>query len=165
MAKPSKPTYRRKGSFITKWAEWTDSPAYRDLKPPARCLLDEFQLIYRPGRNGRLSIGTRRAAELLRVTENTASNAFHDLVEHGFIVLTNGQLWMERKAREWRLTIEPCNGREPTDDWRHWEPGKPVAVVPRKKSRPQKQGQHCPKKGGRLPQKQGQQVWPVAISD
>jgi len=151
MAKPSKPTYRRKGSFITKWAEWMDSPAYRDLKPPARCLLDEFQLIYRPGRNGYLSIGTRRAAVLLRVTESTASNAFYDLVEHGFIGLTKGQLWMERKAREWRLTIEPYKDQEPTDDWRQWEHGKPVASLPRKKSRPQKRGQNCRKTEGSLP--------------
>src|SRR5690606_14689390 len=110
MAKSANRGYKRKGCYFRKWAEWVNSPAYRDLKPPARCLLDEFQLIYRPTRNGYLSIGTRRAAELLRVTEPTASRAFYDLMEHGFIVLTKGELWMERKAREWRLTIEPYNG-------------------------------------------------------
>jgi hypothetical protein len=134
MANPLAKQYKRQGSYIRKWAEWMESPAYRDLKPPARCLLDEFQLIYRPGRNGQLSISTRRAAELLRVSENTAKNAFYELVEHGFIALTKDEMFVQRMAREWRLTIEPSNGHEPTDDWRKWAPGKPVARMFRKKS-------------------------------
>jgi|GEM_PF-788929 len=156
MAKPFAKQYKRKGSYIRKWAEWMDSPAYRDLKPPARCLLDEFQLIYRPGRNGHLSISTRRAVELLRVSENTVKNAFYELVEHGFLALSKGEVFTQRLAREWRLTIEPCNGCEPTDDWRLWEPGKPVARMFRKKTWGQKRGQNCLKNRGKLPQKQGQ---------
>ena len=156
MAKPLAKQYKRKGCYIQKWAEWMESPAYRDLRPAARCLLDEFQLIYRPGRNGSLNISTRQAKGLLRVSENTASNAFYELVEHGFLALTKDEIFMQRKTREWRLTIEPCNGLEPTDDWRHWEPGKPVDRLFRKKSGGQKQGQNCPKNGGKLPQNQGQ---------
>ena len=155
MVKPISKQYKRKGSYIRKWAEWMESPAYRDLRPPARCLLDEFQLIYRPGRNGHLSIGTRRAAKLLCVSENTTKNAFYELVEHGFLALSKGEIFTQRMAREWRLTIEPCNNHEPTDDWRRWEHGKPVAII-KKKRGGQKQGQNCPKNGGKLPQKQGQ---------
>jgi len=137
MARPLANQYKRKGSYIRKWA-------------------DEFQLIYRPGRNGHLSISTRRAVELLRVSENTVKNAFYELVEHGFLALSKGEVLAQRMAREWRLTIEPCNGREPTDDWRNWEPGKPVATIFRKKTWDQKRGQNCPNNGDRLPQKQGQ---------
>ena len=156
MAKSLAKQYNRKGSYIRKWAVWMESPAYRDLKPPARCLLDEFLLIYRPGRNGYLSISVRNAVKRLRVSENTAKNAYYELVEHGFLVLAKGEIYAQRKAREWRLTIEPCNGHEPTDDWRQWEPGKPVATIFRKKTWGQKHGQNCPKNGGKLPQKQGQ---------
>ena len=135
MARPLSRKYKRPGGYIQIWAEWFNSPAYRSLKPPARCLLAEFLLINRPSRNGQLSIGTRRAAELVNVSENTATKAFHELAEHGFIALAKGHMWMERRTREWRLTIMECNEREPTDDWRKWESGKPV-VVSRKKSRP-----------------------------
>ena len=93
--------------------------------------------------------------KLLRVSEKTAQNAFYELIEHGFIVLTKGEIYVQRKAREWRLTIEPCNEREPTDDWRQWEPGKAVARVYRNNGG-QKRGQGYPRNGGRLPQEQGQ---------
>ncbi len=155
MAKQLNSSQRRSGSYIKKHEEWMSSPAYRDLKPTARCLLDEFQRIYRPTRNGQLCIGTRKAADLCNVSENTAGNAFHELVEHGFIVLTKGELWMERKTREWRLTIEPTNNREPTDEWKRWAAGKPVATLPRKNPTLNLR-QNCLKNGGRLPQKQGQ---------
>lgn len=124
--------------FIQKEAEWLESPAYRDLTPLARCLLDEFLIIYTPTRNGKLSMPTRRAAHRLGVTENTVLSAFDDLVEHGFVVMTKGELWIERRAREWRLTMLTCNNHEPTDDWKFWEQGKPVRVTTRKKRRSEK---------------------------
>lgn len=142
--------YHRQGRYVQKWEEILSSPAYRDLKPPARCLIDEFQRIYRPGRNGRLSISTRNAAKLLNVTEPTAIKAFGELVTHGFLRLSEGHLWQERKAREWWLTFEPGNNnQEPTDEWRDWQPNK-------NNSRLKKQGQDCSKNDSNLLQKQGQ---------
>ena len=137
MTKKSGLNHKRKGGYVRKWEEVLGSPAYRDLSTVSRCLIEEFQRIYRPERNGKLSISTKNAAKLLKVSKTTAINAFHDLAEHGFIVLNKGELWMERRAREWRLTFEPHNGKEPTDDWQIWEPGKPVATLPRKKMRVQ----------------------------
>jgi len=117
--------HKRPNGYIHKWEQILSSPAYRDLKPAARCLLEEFQRIYRPGRNGKLSISTKRAAELINISEPTASKAFYELVEHGFLVLTEGHLWQERRAREWRLTFElGANNREPTDEWMDWKPKK-----------------------------------------
>ena len=114
---------QRRSGYIRRHEEMLASPAYRDLTPAARCLLEEFQRIYRPSRNGMLSISTKNAARLINVSEPTVSKAFYELVDHGFLVLNNGQLWMERKAREWRLTFEPyANGREPSDDWLTWAP-------------------------------------------
>lgn len=126
------PTPKRTGSHIRKYEVWVSSPAYRDLSCPARCLLDEFQRIYRKGRNGRLVISQRQAAELLGVHKNTATKAFDELVEHGFLALSKGERWQENKAREWRLTIEGTDGHAPTDDWANWKPGKPVATLPKK---------------------------------
>lgn len=124
---------------IIKNAEWLESPSYRDLRPLARCLLEEFLIVYRPSLNGRLSLPTRKAARRLGIAENTVLNAFDDLVEHGFIELIKGHDWAAREAREWRLTFMLCNGREPTDDWRNWGKDQPVRRSPRsrKKSRSQ----------------------------
>ncbi|MES9922486.1 MAG: hypothetical protein ABW152_00215 [Candidatus Thiodiazotropha endolucinida] len=134
---------------MQKWEEILSSPAYRDLKPVARCLIEEFQRLYRPGRNGQLSISTKNAAKLLKVTEPTAIKAFIEVEEHGFIKLSEGHSWMERKAREWRLTFEPGNNnQEPTDEWRDWKPIK--------NSRLKKQEQICSKNDSSLLKKQGQ---------
>lgn len=141
--------YRRSGGFVQKWEEILSSPAYRDLKPVARCLIEEFQRIYRPGRNGQLSISTKNAATLLNVTEPTAIKAFIEVEQHGFIKLSEGHSWVERRAREWRLTFEPGNkNQEPTDEWRDWRPKKNIRL--------KKQGQTCSKNDGSLLKKQGQ---------
>ena len=123
---------KRKGYWFATWDEWFESPAYRDLSMPARCLLQEFQHIYRPTRNGQLSISVQKAMKRLGCAKQTAQQAFRELSEHGFIKLRHGERWQERKAREWILTIERLNNHEPTDDWKHWKPGEPVNVLPRK---------------------------------
>ena len=124
---------RRKGGYCALHEEILDSPAYRDLTPAARALHVELLRLYRPDRNGALSLEVRKAAEQTRTHKDTASRAFRELAEHGFIALRHGERWMDHLAREWRITSEPCNGREPTDDWREWQPGKPVAKLPQRK--------------------------------
>lgn len=147
MAKTRK--HKRSGRFIMKWEELMSSESYRALRPVDRCLLDEFQRIYRPGRNGHLSISTRRAAELLNVNEKTACTAFKRLEDHGFIKLSNHHLWQERRARTWYLTFEEgSNGQEPADDWRNWKKDKNIQY--------QNEGQTCANTGGRLPHSKGQ---------
>lgn len=121
MARKKKILYRGKG-FNRMCRVMFDSPAYRDLSLSARVLLDEFMHLYRPDRNGTLSISTKNAAKRLNCAEKTAMKAFPELVEHGFLALTEGHYWQQRKAREWRLTFEPCHGREPTDEWKEWTP-------------------------------------------
>ena len=146
---------KRAGSFIQLHEEILASPAYRDLNPVARCLLTEFQRIYRPSRNGRLSISVMNAAKLIRANKDTASKAFRSLAEHGFIVLTKGAYWQERLAREWRITFEEFNGREPTDDWKQWRLDQPVVTLP-KKSRSQTRGQSRPNPRDSLSGNKGQ---------
>jgi hypothetical protein len=123
-----------------------DSPAYLDLKPPARALLIEFLRIYRPFRNGRLSISTRDAVTRLNVSEPTAIKAFEELATHGFIRLRNHENWMERKAREWELTMLQVNNHEPRNDWMKWEQGANLCPLPtkQKKSSTKKTGAVLP---------------------
>lgn len=111
------------GGFVMLYRHYTNSPAYKDLKPPAKVLLLEFlEICFPQERNGRLSISVNNAAKKLNISKPTAIKAFTELVEHGFIVLTNGERWQERKAREWRLTVMPCNGRQPSNEWQLWSP-------------------------------------------
>ena len=150
--------YYRDGAFWQQHEEWLASPAYRDLNCTARCLLTEFQRVYSPGRNGQLSISVANAAKRLNVHRDTASRAFHDLVTHEFLILRRGELWQQRKAREWELTIYPYENLEPKDDWRHWKPGKPDGQAKRpKKSRSQSKGQTVLNEGAELTQSKGQQ--------
>jgi hypothetical protein len=109
-----------------------NSSAYLDLKPTARALLIEFVRICRPDRNGALSISTRTATERLNVTEPTAIKAFEELATHGFIRLKNHENWMERKAREWELSIKGVGSREPTNYWRNWVVGANLCPLPAK---------------------------------
>lgn len=126
------------GYYFHVWGEWFDSPAYRDLSLPARCLLMEFLAIYTPTRNGRLSISVQRAMDRLGCAKQTAQEAFRELTEHGFIKLNHGEMWQERKAREWILTFEPLNNKEPSDKWQEWKPGQPIFTLPRKRTQPRK---------------------------
>ena len=130
---------KKKVRFIQIEADWFESPAYRDLSMTARNLLIEFINIYRPGRNGKLSISTKNAAKLLSLSENTCIKAYRELAEHGFLCLTNYENWMQGKARQFELTIRPTEGSVEKDSWKKWEPGETVFTLPEtKNSRPQK---------------------------
>ena len=109
-------------------------------------------------------IWTSIVERLLKVNKNTASGAFHGLIEHGFLVMTKGHLWQERLAREWRLTIEECNGRQATDDWTRWSQDNPVGVVP-KNFRSQIREQNDPKVGTNRYQSKTQRLYSKEFED
>lgn len=95
------------------------SRAYRDLSIPARCLILELQDVWRPSEPV-IHFSTRRAAAALRVSLTTASRAFHDLVEHGFIRNVADSDWLNGKARTYRLNWLSHDGLEPTNEWMVW---------------------------------------------
>ena len=109
------------GGFIGLPKVVFESEAYRNLTLVARCLLDELQGIYLPQRNGRLVLSVATASQRLNASYKPVSRAFAELVEHGFIECTKGSNWKDGKTREWRVTYEPCEGREPTHEWKLWE--------------------------------------------
>ena len=116
-----KPKYDRAGQFFRIYREWFESDAYRELNCRERCLLHELQAKYIPGRNEDVFLSIRDSAERLIIHPDTACKAFYRLEELGFIKLTKGELWQQKRAREWRLTFESYRGREPTDEWRDYK--------------------------------------------
>ncbi|NCC61229.1 MAG: hypothetical protein EOM12_09855 [Verrucomicrobiae bacterium] len=111
--------FRRQGNFITFWHSVYDSPAFQSLSLRARCLLFEFQYRFTPTRNGRIVMSVETAMERLNVKSyRTMQKAFEELQAKGFIVMNLDSDHTKGRAREWRLTYEPSNGREPTDEWK-----------------------------------------------
>ena len=49
--------------------------------------------------------------------------ALDELERKGFIVLVRRGRWLGRKASEWRVTDQGCNGHFPTRDWTRWQRG------------------------------------------
>ena len=137
MGKSRKPLGKAqlKSRYIKKESEWFESPAYRDLTSNAKCLLDEFLNIYRPGRNGDLTLSIRDATERLHISVNTCGKAYHELVEHGFLVLTDHEDWMNGMARAFELTVRDNDNRQAKHLWRFWKPGSPVNTLPEKLKR------------------------------
>lgn len=115
--------YKRGQSFPIYYDVW-DSKAFRNLTPKARCLLFELQKAEFPNRNGFVGMSEKRAAKLLGCVENTASKAFEELQEQGFIELCLDGDYTQGKASEWRITYIQHQGREPTNEWKMEDPKK-----------------------------------------
>ncbi len=146
--------YKQEGHYLRLYDSLINSAAYRDLSSQAKCLLVEFARIYRPNRNGDLSISTRQAMKLIRISDVTAGRIFYELAAHGFIKQTLCESWTHGKARSFQITWEPSNGREPTNEWLHWEPGANLCPLPMKSAHKNKSS--TLKEGARLPIKIGQ---------
>ncbi len=156
MTRKAKHDHTNGKAHIRKTWEMMRSPAYRDLSVHARCLLDELLLCFNGYNNGSIFIEIRQAAKLIKCSKNTISKIFYELTEHGFIKLSEGSRWQQRKAREWWITcVYQPDGREPTNDWLRWKPDQPVFSTPRtqeslppdlgqKKPRSQMRGQTVP---------------------
>ena len=100
------------------------SDGYRALSCAARCVLIEIALGHRGGNNGQLALSVRSAAERCRLARGTASRAFRELEEVGFIdCVTKGAFSLkDRHASEWRLTWLSCNvsGKLPEKRFMRW---------------------------------------------
>jgi|GEM_PF-417039 len=120
MAKKHQSRFKRPGGIIALPREMIRSPTYHALGLPARNLIPILQDVWNPS-EGAIHYSVERAATALKVSKGTASKAFKELWEHGFLQCVNESDWMNGKAREWRLTWMEFQGREPTDEWAHWQ--------------------------------------------
>ena len=111
------------GQFIYLYAELTESVAYRSLCPGARCLLQEMMALVWPDRNGRVAMSHERAAGLVGCTKKTAGKYLEMLLVRGFLKLEKGELWQQRLAREYSLTMVTRQGRQPSHDYLRWSEG------------------------------------------
>ncbi len=111
--------YKQPGGVLGFPRQVLRSPAYRDLPLAARCLMLELQNVWQPS-EPEVHFSVRRAAVTLGISMSTASRAFIQLIEHGFIRNVGASNWIEGQARTYVLTWLPNNGREPSNDWQNW---------------------------------------------
>ena len=101
-----------------------DSDAYLSLSCQARAVLTEIARAYDGRNNGRIGLSVRQAAERCNIAKDTASRAFKDLEERGFVdCVTRGAFSRKSMhATEWRLTWWPCDvaGELPSKRFLNW---------------------------------------------
>jgi hypothetical protein len=109
-----------------------DSPAYLSLNCPARAVLVEIARAYDGTNNGRIGLSVRQASERCNIARGTASHAFTELQERGFIeCVTKGAFSRKvQHASEWRLTWWSCDvtGTMATKPFMKWGREKQNAV-------------------------------------
>jgi hypothetical protein len=109
-----------------------DAPAYLSLTCAARAVLVEIARNYDGMNNGRIGLSVRRVSERCNIARGTASRAFTELQERGFIECTTKGAFSRKvqHASEWRLTWWSCDvtGASPTKEFLKWGPEKQNAV-------------------------------------
>lgn len=109
------------------------SEAWRALNPLARALYVEMATLFNGSNNGDLFLSVRDAAERLGIGKSSASRAFHNLVELGFIRpnLSSGFDWKARQATCWVLAEHAFAGQPATKEFmRQRQPEKKSTVPP-----------------------------------
>ena len=102
---------RRDTNFVMLNRSLLRSPAYLSLSTQARAVLTELYDRYYGFNNGRIALSVRCAAGRCRIAKSTATKAFCELEEKGFIecVTPGGFSRKTRHATEWRLTQYRCD--------------------------------------------------------
>jgi hypothetical protein len=117
--------FDRRGGVMVVSRGMRESYVYESMPATAKVLMD---LLHMQWRNDRpVAYGVREASSKIGCTPTTASKAFKILHERGFIVCHEESFFNSKtrsKAREWRLTWMPFEGRNPTHDWGKWQPKK-----------------------------------------
>jgi hypothetical protein len=119
---------RSKGSgrFVQLHHWVMDTPAWADLRTPARAVYVEIARLYNGTNNGLLALSARDAARRCHINKDTATRAFRELIDHGFIhcATPGGFSRKVRHATEWRLAEYRCDksGSIPTKAFVKWRP-------------------------------------------
>ncbi len=112
----------RQGHFILFYDEMLNSPAYRSLSCPAKCILITLKQCFNGYNNGEIALSCRTCASVHKMSKNTAQRALKELEEKGFIETMRPGFFGTRMATTYRLTMDANRGtRElPTNEWRQW---------------------------------------------
>lgn len=98
------------------------TPAWRALSPAPRALYVELAQRYNGSNNGEISMSVREAADLVHIAKDTATKAFNDLEEKGFVRRNQcGSFnWKLRHATTWILTEFPVGETPATKEFARW---------------------------------------------
>lgn len=115
--------------------------AWQSLSPQGVATYVALSQIYNGSNNGEIALSVRAAARQLHIAKDTATKAFHELEEKGFIRrnVCGSFNWKLRHATTWILTEHAFNDQPATKDFARWtleksEPGP-------------NPGTDCPKRG------------------
>lgn len=114
---------RSKDRFAMVRHDMVKSPAYRRLSPTARAIWIEILCRYNGQNNGDIPLSCREVGQLVGVSKNTASKAFQELLDKGFVRIGQDSSFTlkTRLSRRWALTHESVGNRPATSDWRAWK--------------------------------------------
>lgn len=115
--KPKQP-FDNRGKVLVIRTFMLNSEAYLSLIPQAKVLMVLLQIHWRPSKP--VDYGVREAAEKIPCDPKTASKAFKQLEERGFITCVEQSLFSSRtqsKSRSWRLEWLPFNDCKPKNTW------------------------------------------------
>lgn len=101
-----------------------DTPAYRHLSCPARCLLVELMRSFDGGNNGDVFMSVRDAAAAINVSKDTAGGALLELQAVGFIrAKEKGAFSLKKRhATTWILTEYEYANQPASKDFTRWRP-------------------------------------------
>tara|TARA_B100001989_G_scaffold249291_1_gene224325 strand:- start:2984 stop:3352 length:369 start_codon:yes stop_codon:yes gene_type:complete len=113
---------RTKGhNFVMLRHDMMDSPAWHSLSPNARCVWTEIMRRYNGTNNGKIPLSCREAAKFCKISKATASRAFKELEEKGFIKIAvfAGFKNKHRVSNHWIVTHERYDNKPPTNEWKN----------------------------------------------
>lgn len=119
------------GQFLPLPYSMIQSAAFRSLSGGALKVFLEVRTRFNGKNNGRLSLSSQQAADLLGMSKSTISRAFKELQDKGFLKLRTKGQWYGRKASEFIATDKSFDGFAPTRDWQNWKPPKQKTVPAR----------------------------------
>jgi hypothetical protein len=133
----------RRGERFLKLDHWfLHTAAWRSLSPAPRAVYVELAQRYNGLNNGEISMSVREVAELVHIAKDTATKAFHELEEKGFIrrAVCGSFNWKLRHATTWILTAHPLGETPATKEFARWSPQQELESGPNS-------GTDCPRSG------------------
>ncbi|MBP2294710.1 hypothetical protein [Azospirillum rugosum] len=104
-------------------------PAWRALSPNAKALLIDVWQRHNGANNGEIAYAVREA-EGIGISRSSASRAFGELVELGFLKQRKASTFTlkTKEASTWELTAERFGDATPSKDFMRWQPAQRTAV-------------------------------------
>ncbi len=100
-----------------------DSPAWLSLGPVAIGVYTMVIRRFNGHNNGDIPLSCREVSERLKVSKDTASRAFDELMDKGFLRIGEDSSFdrKTKKSRRWVLTHEPFKSTSPTNEWKSFK--------------------------------------------